>query len=152
MINQPKVTPFLWYDSGAEEAATLYTSLLPNSRIVNVQRQGDQAFIVAFALDGVRFTAMNAGPGHPHTDAFSIAVTCEDQDEVDRLWSALTEGGQEVQCGWLKDRWGVSWQVVPRQFFELMSAGTPEQSQRVMQAMLGMVKFDVAALEAAFQG
>ena len=117
MITPSKVTPFLWYESGAEEAASLYVSLIPNSRIVDVQRQGEATFIVSFELDGVHFTAMNGGPGHPHTEAFSIA-----------------------------------WQVVPKRFFELMSAGTPDQSQRVMQAMMGMVKFDVAALEAAFEG
>ena len=152
MITPSKVTPFLWYESGAEEAASLYVSLIPNSRIVDVQRQGEATFIVSFELDGVHFTAMNGGPGHPHTEAFSIAVTCEDQAEVDRLWAALTEGGKAIQCGWLVDRFGLSWQVVPKRFFELMSAGTPDQSQRVMQAMMGMVKFDVAALEAAFEG
>jgi predicted 3-demethylubiquinone-9 3-methyltransferase (glyoxalase superfamily) len=152
MIVPSKVTPFIWFDDDAEEAADLYVSLIPNSRIVDIQRQGKAAFIVSFELDGIQFTAMNGGPGHPHTDAFSIAVSCDGQAEVDRLWEALTEGGKEIQCGWLVDRFGLSWQVVPQQFFGLMRAGTPEQSQRVMQAMLKMVRMDVAALEAAFHG
>lgn len=152
-MNQPAtVTPFLWYDNDAEEAARFYVSLIPNSRITDVHRQDGAAFVVSFELDGVGYTAMNGGPGHPHTDAFSIAVSCDGQAEVDRLWAALTEGGKEIQCGWLVDRFGLSWQVVPKQFYALMSAGTPEQAQRVMKAMLGMVKFDVAALQAAFDG
>lgn len=152
MTRPPKVTPFLWYDSDAEEAAEYYVSVIPDSRIVDVMRQGEAALLVTFQIGGVIFTAMNGGPGHPHTDAFSISVTCEDQADVDRVWAALTDGGSEVACGWLKDRYGVSWQVVPKQFYALMSAGTPEQSQRVMQAMMGMVKFDVARLQAAFDG
>lgn len=152
MIQPPTVTPFLWYDNEAEDAARLYVSLIPNSRITDVHRHDGAAFVVSFELDGVGYTAMNGGPGHPHTDAFSIAVSCDGQAEVDRLWAALTEGGKEIQCGWLVDRFGLSWQVVPKQFYALMSAGTPEQSQRVMQAMMGMVKFDVARLQAAFDG
>ena len=150
MIIPPKITPFLWYDREAEEAAEFYVSLIPDARIVDVQRQGEAAFVVSFELAGVRFTALNGGRGRLHTEAFSIAVTCEDQAEVDRLWAALTDGGKEIQCGWLADRFGLSWQVVPKQFYALMGAVTPEQSQRVMQAMMGMVKFDVAVLEAAF--
>ena len=152
MTELPIVRPFLWYDSNALEAAEYYVSVIPDSRIVDVMRQGGAVLLVTFEIGGVLFTAMNGGPGHPHTDAFSISVTCKDQVEVDRLWSALTDGGSEVACGWLKDRFGLSWQVVPKKFYELMSAGTPEQSQRVMQAMMNMVKFDVAALEAAFEG
>ena len=152
MTELPIVRPFLWYDSNALEAAEYYVSVIPDSRIVDVMRQGGAVLEVTFEIGGVLFTAINGGPGHPHTDAFSIAVTCKDQAEVDRIWSALTDGGSEVACGWLKDRFGLSWQVVPKKFYELMSAGTPEQSQRVMQAMMNMVKFDVAALEAAFEG
>ena len=152
MAAPSRITPFLWYDSDAEAAAEYYVSVIPDSRIVEVMRQGGAALLVTFELAGVRFTAMNGGPGHPHTDAFSISVTCEDQAEVDHIWAALTEGGGEVACGWLKDRYGLNWQVVPKQFYALMSAGTPEQSQRVMQAMMGMVKFDVAGLQAAFDG
>ena len=152
MIKPSKITPFLWYDSDALEAAEYYVSVIPDSRIVDVMRQGGAVLLVTFEIGGISFTAMNGGPGHPHTDAFSISVTCEDQAEVDRVWSALTDGGHEIACGWLKDRFGLSWQVVPKKFYELMSAGTPEQSQRVMQAMMNMVKFDVAALEAAFEG
>ncbi|MEH6487381.1 VOC family protein [Hyphomonas oceanitis] len=152
MTEIPIVRPFLWYDSNALEAAEYYVSVIPDSRIVDVMRQDGAVLLVTFEIGGVLFTAMNGGPGHPHTDAFSISVTCKDQVEVDRIWSALTDGGSEVACGWLKDRFGLSWQVVPKKFYELMSAGTPEQSQRVMQAMMNMVKFDVAALEAAFEG
>ena len=152
MTELPIVRPFLWYDSNALEAAEYYVSVIPDSRIVDVMRQDGAVLLVTFEIGGVLFTAMNGGPGHPHTDAFSISVTCKDQVEVDRIWSALTDGGSEVVCGWLKDRFGLSWQVVPKKFYELMSAGTPEQSQRVMQAMMNMVKFDVAALEAAFEG
>ncbi|KDA03344.1 MAG: VOC family protein [Hyphomonas oceanitis] len=152
MTELPIVRPFLWYDSNALEAAEYYVSVIPDSRIVDVMRQDGAVLLVTFEIGGVLFTAMNGGPGHPHTDAFSISVTCKDQVEVDRIWSALTDGGSEVACGWLKDRFGLSWQVVPKKFYELMSAGTPEQSQRVMQAMMNMVKFDVAALEAAFEG
>lgn len=152
MIIPPKITPFLWYGSDAEQAAEFHVSLIPDSRIVGVQRQCDAAFVVSFELAGVSFTAMNGGPGRPHTEAFSITVTCENQAKVDRLWAAFTDGGKEIQCGWLVDRMGLSWQIVPKRFFQLMGAGTPQQTQRVMQAMLKMVKFDVAALEAAFAG
>ncbi|MEQ9436408.1 VOC family protein [Hyphomonas sp.] len=136
MITPPKITPFLWYGGDAEQAAEFDVSLIPDSRIVDVQRQGDAAFVVSFELAGVSFTAMNGGPGRRHTEAFSIAVTCEDQAEVDRLWAAFTGGGKEVQCGWLVDRFGLSWQIVPKRFFQLMGAGTPEQSHRVMQAAM----------------
>lgn len=152
MIIPPKITPFLWYGSDAEQAAEFHVSLIPDSPIVGVQRQGDAAFVVSFELAGMSFTAMNGGPGRPDTEAFPIAVTCEDQAEVDRLWAAFTDGGMEIQCGWLVDRIGLSWQIVPKRFFALMGAGTPRQSQRVMQAMLKMVEFDAAALEAAFAG
>lgn len=127
MTELPIVRPFLWYDSNALEAAEYYVSVIPDSRIVDVMRQGGAVLLVTFEIGGVLFTAMNGGPGHPHTDAFSISVTCKDQVEVDRIWSALTDGGSEVACGWLKDRFGLSWQVVPKKFYELMSAGTPEQ-------------------------
>ena len=154
-----KVIPFLWYDSDAEAAAELYTSLFPNSRILEVTRYGSagpgpegSAMIVSFELDGQRFLALNGGPAHPFTEAVSLQIDCETQEEVDRYWDALTDGGEESVCGWLKDRWGLSWQVVPRALPKLLSDPDPEKAQRVMAAMLQMRKIDVAALEAAAEG
>jgi predicted 3-demethylubiquinone-9 3-methyltransferase (glyoxalase superfamily) len=155
-----KIVPFLWYDSEAEAAAELYTSLFPDSSIVEVTRYGSagpgpegSVMIVSFELDGQRFLALNGGPAHPFTEAVSLQIDCETQDEVDRYWSALTDdGGEESVCGWLRDRWGLSWQVVPRALPKLLSDPDPEKAQRVMAAMLQMKKIDVAALEAAAQG
>ncbi|MEZ5968784.1 MAG: VOC family protein [Hyphomonas sp.] len=144
--------PFLWFEREAEEAARFYVSLLPDSQITEIETQDGKPFIVSFTLSGIPYTALNGGPHYVLTPAFSFAVTCDGQAEVDRLWSALTEGGQALQCGWLTDRFGVTWQIVPRQFFELRKAGTPAQTAAVMEAMMKMVKFDVAALEAAFEG
>jgi len=151
-----KVTPFVWYDSEAEEAAELYTSLVPNSRIVDVTRYGaagpgpeGTAMTVTFELDGLRFTALNGGPAHPLTEAVSFTVSCETQEEVDRYWAALSEGGEEGPCGWLKDRFGLSWQIVPTALPRLLGDPDPARAQRAMQAMLGMRKLDIAALEAA---
>jgi predicted 3-demethylubiquinone-9 3-methyltransferase (glyoxalase superfamily) len=155
-----KIVPFLWYDSEALAAAELYTSLFPDSSIVEVTRYGSagpgpegSVMIVSFELDGQRFLALNGGPAHPFTEAVSLQIDCETQDEVDRYWSALTDdGGEESVCGWLRDRWGLSWQVVPRALPKLLSDPDPEKAQRVMAAMLQMKKIDVAALEAAAQG
>ena len=151
-----KITPFLWYDSEAEEAATLYTSLFPSSRIVDVARYGaagpgpeGTVMTVRFELDGQRFVALNGGPAHPFTEAVSFVVDCTTQDEVDRYWSALSEGGEEGPCGWLKDRFGLSWQIVPSRLPELLTDPDRATSQRVMQAMLQMKKIDIAALEEA---
>ena len=151
-----KITPFLWYDSEAEEAATLYTSLFPSSRIVDVARYGaagpgpeGTVMTVRFELDGQRFVALNGGPAHPFTEAVSFVVDCTTQDEVDRYWSALSEGGKEGPCGWLKDRFGLSWQIVPSRLPELLTDPDRARSQRVMQAMLQMKKIDIAALEEA---
>jgi predicted 3-demethylubiquinone-9 3-methyltransferase (glyoxalase superfamily) len=155
-----KITPFLWYDSEAEEAATLYTSLFPNSTILSVNRYGaagpgpeGSVMTVSFELDGQRFVALNGGPAHPLTEAVSFVVDCTTQEEVDRYWDALTEdGGEESVCGWLRDRFGLSWQIVPGILPELLSDPDREKSQRVMQAMLQMRKIDIAGLEAAAQG
>jgi len=151
-----KITPFLWYDSEAEEAATLYTSLFPSSRIVDVARYGaagpgpeGTVMTVRFELDGQRFVALNGGPAHPFTEAVSFVVDCTTQDEVDRYWSALSEGGEAGPCGWLKDRFGLSWQIVPSRLPELLTDPDRATSQRVMQAMLQMKKIDIAALEEA---
>jgi predicted 3-demethylubiquinone-9 3-methyltransferase (glyoxalase superfamily) len=155
-----KITPFLWFDSQAEEAAKFYVSVFKNSRIVGVARYGDAAaevsgrpkgstMTVTFELDGQRFTALNGGPLFKFTEAVSFAIDCNTQQEVDELWQKLTEGGEEGQCGWLKDKFGVSWQVVPRVLIELLQDKDAKKSQRVMQAMLQMKKIDIGALERA---
>ncbi len=153
MTQTGKATPFLWFDTQAEDAATYYVSLLPDSRVTDVQRQGPDgpAFLVTFELDGRPYIALNGGPHHKHSEAFSIYVACDSQDEIDRLWQALTkDGGEPGRCGWLKDRYGLSWQIVPKLFPELMAKGTPQQSQAVMGAMMQMTKFDMTALQKAF--
>jgi predicted 3-demethylubiquinone-9 3-methyltransferase (glyoxalase superfamily) len=151
-----KITTYLWFDNQAEEAATYYTSLFENSRIHHVQRYGDggpgpagTAMMVTFELAGQQFIALNGGPQFKFTEAISLFVDCGSQEEVDELWDKLTEGGEESQCGWLKDRWGLSWQIIPRALPELMSSPDPVKAQQVMQAMLGMQKIDIKALEDA---
>lgn len=153
-----KITPFLWFDHQAEEAATFYTSLFDGSTVGDVQRYGPEGpggegevMIVNFSLAGAEFTALNGGPMFSFTEAISLAVDCEDQAEVDRLWDALLSGGGEPsQCGWLKDRFGLSWQIVPKALGELTSGPDAAKTSAVMQAMLGMVKIDVAGLQAAY--
>ncbi|MEV0390401.1 VOC family protein [Nonomuraea sp. NPDC050643] len=151
-----KITTYLWFDNQAEEAATFYTSLFADSRILDVRRYGDAgpgpagtAMMVSFELAGQRFLALNGGPEFTFTEAISLYVDCESQAEVDELWAKLTEGGQESQCGWLKDRWGLSWQIIPRRMHELLSDPDPAAAQQAMKAMLGMRKIDVRALEEA---
>jgi predicted 3-demethylubiquinone-9 3-methyltransferase (glyoxalase superfamily) len=151
-----KITTYLWFDNQAEEAATFYTSLFEDSRILDVQRYGDagpgpsgSAMSVTFELAGQRYIALNGGPEFRFTEAISLFVDCESQEEVDDLWAKLTEGGQESQCGWLKDRWGLSWQIIPRALPELLSNPDPAKAQRAMQAMLGMQKIDIKTLEDA---
>jgi predicted 3-demethylubiquinone-9 3-methyltransferase (glyoxalase superfamily) len=148
------VTPCLWFDGQGEEAATLYTSVVKNSRIVHVARYGEagprepgSVMLVSFELDGRRFTALNGGPEYTFTPAISLEIECADQAEVDRCWSALSEGGEEGPCGWLSDRYGVSWQIVPRRLKELLA--DQAVAQPVMEAMLKMGKLDIAGLEAA---
>ncbi|HEX2192362.1 MAG TPA: VOC family protein [Acidimicrobiales bacterium] len=152
----PKITPCLWFDTQAEEAANHYTSVFPNSRIVDVSRYGEagprpegMVMTVDFELDGHEFVALNGGPDFSFNEAVSFQVNCESQDEVDHFWSRLTEGGEEGPCGWLKDRFGVSWQIIPTRLMELLADPDRQRSQRAMQAMLGMKKIDVAALEQA---
>ena len=152
-----KISPCLWFDGQAEEAAKLYTSLFPGSRIVRVSRYGDagpgpkgSVMTVHFRLAGQDFVALNGGPQYRFTPAISLSVDCGTQREVDRVWDGLLRaGGTPVQCGWITDRYGVSWQVVPSILGELMRDPDPERSKRAMQAMLGMVKLDVAALKQA---
>jgi predicted 3-demethylubiquinone-9 3-methyltransferase (glyoxalase superfamily) len=156
-----KITPCLWFDGNAEEAATFYVSLLPGSRVDNVRRSpadnpstpAGAVLLVDFTIAGRSFTGVNGGPQFPFTEAISFVLDCEDQAEVDRLWTALTEGGGSPgQCGWLKDRYGLSWQIVPRQLGELLSDPDRERSGRAMEAMLRMTKIDIAALRQAFDG
>ena len=151
-----KIVPNLWFDTEAEQAAEFYLSVFKNSRIVNVARYPEGApgptgtvMTVEFELDGQRFVGINGGPQFTFDEAVSFQITCETQDEVDYYWDRLTDGGQEVQCGWLKDRYGLSWQVVPTGMDELFNDPDPARAQRAMQAMLGMVKLDIAALRAA---
>ncbi|MEV6157627.1 VOC family protein [Nonomuraea sp. NPDC052129] len=151
-----KITTFLWFDNQAEEAAAFYTSLFEDSRILEVQRYGDAgpgpagtAMTVSFELAGQRFVALNGGPEFTFTEAISLYVDCASQEEVDELWAKLTEGGEESQCGWLKDRWGLSWQIVPKVLPELLGNPDPAKAQQVMKAMLGMRKIDINALEEA---
>ena len=151
-----EITPFLWFDTEGEEAATLYTSVFPNSRILDVSRYGSagprpegMAMTVSFELEGRKFVALNGGPQYTFTEAVSFQVSCATQDEVDRFWSALSEGGEEGPCGWLKDRYGLSWQIVPSVMYELIADPDPERAQRAIAAMLQMGKLDIAELERA---
>jgi predicted 3-demethylubiquinone-9 3-methyltransferase (glyoxalase superfamily) len=151
-----KITPCLWFDAQAEEAAAFYTSIFQNSRILHVARYGKagpgpegSVMTVSFELDGQEFTALNGGPEFRFNEAISFQVSCQTQDEVDEFWGRLSEGGEEGPCGWLKDRYGVSWQIVPTRLIELLDDPDPERSQRAMRAMLGMKKIDIATLEQA---
>jgi predicted 3-demethylubiquinone-9 3-methyltransferase (glyoxalase superfamily) len=154
-----KITPCLWFDTEGEDAAKLYTSVFPNSRIVDVSRYGDAGpraegtvMTVEFELDGQTFVALNGGPQFTFSEAISFQVSCETQEEVDAYWDALTDGGEAGPCGWLKDRFGLSWQIVPRRLPELLRDSDRDKSQRVMQAMLGMKKIEIAELERAAEG
>jgi len=153
----PKVTPFLWFDNQAEEAARLYVGLFPNSSLGHIARYSEagpgpagSAMTVAFELDGQAFIALNGGPHFQFSEAVSFTIDCADQAEVDHYWNGLLAGGgKPSQCGWLKDRFGLSWQVVPRVLPQLLGDPDPARAKRVAQAMMKMVKLDVAALEAA---
>ncbi len=150
------IHPFLWFDTEAEAAATLYVSIFPNSKIREVARYGEagpgpagQVMTVDFELDGQRFTALNGGPQFKFSEAVSFQVMCETQAEVDRYWSKLADGGEEGPCGWLKDRFGLSWQIVPTALPRLLAGPDRERSQRVMKVMMSMGKLEIAPLEAA---
>ncbi len=155
-----KITPFLWFDTQAEEGARFYVSIFNNSKIGQIARYGDagpgpkgQVMTIAFELDGVKFTALNGGPIYKFTEAISLQVDCADQAEIDRLWGRLTaDGGEPGPCGWLKDRFGLSWQIVPANMGALVGGDDPAKSQRAMQAMMQMGKLDIAALERARTG
>jgi len=155
-----KITPFLWFDANAEEAVKQYVSIFPNSRILSMSRYGDsgpgpkgQVMTVSFELAGQRFTALNGGPQYKFTEAISLMVNVETQAELDDIWNQLLQGGGQTQaCGWLKDRYGLSWQVVPTILFDLMQDKDPAKSKRFMEAMLKMVKLDIQALKDAHAG
>ena len=154
-----KITPFLWFDGQAEEAIHHYVAIFRDSRVVDVTRYGDagpgpkgSVMSASFEIEGQRFTALNGGPQFRFTEAVSFVVNCETQQEVDELWDKLSEGGQTQQCGWLKDRFGLSWQIIPSALPELMSAPDPERARRVTEAMLQMTKIDIAKLRQAHEG
>jgi predicted 3-demethylubiquinone-9 3-methyltransferase (glyoxalase superfamily) len=159
MIKQ-KITPYLWFDDQAEEAANFYVSLFKDSKVLSVSRYpdgtpavGGKVMVVEFQLEGHKYMALNGGPHFKLTEAFSLFVLCEGQEEVDAYWTKLLAGGgAESQCGWLKDRFGLSWQIVPRQFMELIGDQDEAKAKRVMQAMMQMVKLDVEKLRAAYEG
>ncbi len=154
-----KISPFLWFDSQAEEAMNFYVSIFNNSKVVNVSRYGEGAPVPAgtamsatFELDGQQIMALNGGPQFQFTEAISFFVSCETQQEVDNLWDKLCEGGAPGPCGWLKDKFGLSWQIVPTALGELLGDPDPEKSRRVMEAMLKMSKIDVPTLKQAYNG
>lgn len=152
-----KISPFLWFDNQAEEAARFYVSVFSNSRIVGISRYGEagpgpkgSVMTVVFELDGQRFIALNGGPHYKFTEAISFSVNCQTQEEVDQFWEKLSQGGEEGPCGWLKDKYGLSWQVNPAILGEMLSDPDPQKSKRVMAAMLRMKKIDIAELTKAY--
>jgi predicted 3-demethylubiquinone-9 3-methyltransferase (glyoxalase superfamily) len=155
----PQITPFLWFDHQAEEAANFYVSVFKNSQIGAITRYGDagpgpkgSVMTIDFELDGQRFIALNGGPHFKFTEAISFSIECHTQDEVDHYWSKLTAGGQEVQCGWVKDKYGLSWQVNPIALGRMLSDPDPQKAKRAMEAMLKMKKIVIADLERAYNG
>jgi predicted 3-demethylubiquinone-9 3-methyltransferase (glyoxalase superfamily) len=154
-----KITPFLWFDTQAEEAAEFYVSIFKNSRILDITRYGDagpgpkgSAMTVRFVLDGQEFIGLNGGPHFKFTEAVSFSVDCKTQEEVDELWEKLSAGGKEGQCGWLIDKYGLSWQINPTIFGEMLGDKDPAKAKRVMEAMLRMKKIDIAGLKRAYDG
>ncbi len=157
MIARQKITPFLWFDNQAEEAANFYVSIFKNSRVTGIDRYGEAGplpkgtvMTASFELEGQGFIALNGGPEFKFTEAISLFVNCETQAEVDELWAKLSAGGEEGPCGWLKDKYGLSWQIVPTILHELLGDPDPEKSQRVMKAMLQMKKLDINMLKQAY--
>ena len=158
-MTMQKISPFLWFDQQAEEAARFYTSIFPNSAIRATTYYGEagpgpkgSVMTMAFELDGQPFAALNGGPHFKFNESVSFVVNCESQEEVDYYWERLGDGGQESQCGWLKDKFGLSWQIVPISFIEMLKDPSPERIQRVVQAMFTMKKLDLAKLEKAYRG
>jgi predicted 3-demethylubiquinone-9 3-methyltransferase (glyoxalase superfamily) len=162
-MQMQKITPFLWFNDKAEEAVKFYTSIFKNSKIGTITRYGDEVAQVAgrpkgsvmtieFDLDGQRFTALNGGPEFKFTEAVSFVVNCDTQEEVDHYWEKLSDGGAKSQCGWLKDKYGVSWQITPTALIEMQQDNDPKKSERVMHAMLQMSKLDIKTLQQAYEG
>jgi predicted 3-demethylubiquinone-9 3-methyltransferase (glyoxalase superfamily) len=156
MAGKQKITTFLWFDNNAEEAMNHYVSIFKNSKILNVMRNGKAGpgpegtvLVGSFQIEGQEFTALNGGPQFKFTEAISLVVNCDSQKEVDDLWAKLSRGGAPGQCGWLKDKFGLSWQIVPRVMIELLQDKDPAKSQRVMRAMMQMTKIDIAELQRA---
>ena len=154
-----KITPFLWFDNQAEEAMNFYVSIFKNSKTLSCTRYGDAGpgpkgtvIVASFELDGQEFMALNGGPRFKFTEAVSFVVNCETQAEIDEMWARLSAGGEESQCGWLKDKFGLSWQVVPPILSKLMQDKDPQKSNRVMEALLKMKKIDIATLQRAYDG
>ena len=147
-----KITPFLWFDNNAEEAMNFYTSIFEDSQIKSINRYGETVMTATFVLNGQEFMVLNGGPRYKFTEAISLFVKCENQEEVDEYWSKLVEDGQPQQCGWLKDKFGLSWQIIPAALGELMGDKDPLKAKRVMDAMLQMQKIEVATLQAASEG
>jgi len=154
-----KITPFLWFDGTAEEAMNFYTSVFKNSKIGNIRRYGEagqgpkgSVLTGTFQIEGQEFMALNGGPAFKFSPAISFFVNCETQEEVDELWDNLSAGGELMQCGWLKDKFGVSWQIIPKTLGELLGDKDPEKSQRVLKAMMKMIKIDVEGLRRAYEG
>jgi predicted 3-demethylubiquinone-9 3-methyltransferase (glyoxalase superfamily) len=155
----PKISPFLWFDTQAEEAANFYVRIFPNSKIMTIARYGEagpgpggNVMTVVFELDGKEFIALNGGPKFTFTEAISFSVDCKSQQEVDWFWNSLSEGGEEGPCGWLKDRYGLSWQITPTILGEMLSDPDPAKSRRVMEAMLKMKKIEIEGLKTAYHG
>jgi predicted 3-demethylubiquinone-9 3-methyltransferase (glyoxalase superfamily) len=157
-----RISPFLWFDDKAEEAAVFYTAIFKNSKIRTIVRYGDSGaevtgrpkgtvMTVAFQLDGQEFVALNGGPQYKFTEAVSFVVNCQTQEEVDEYWKKLSDGGREVQCGWLKDKYGLSWQIVPTILSEILNDPDPKKADRVMKAMLQMKKIDIKGLKQAYE-
>ncbi len=158
-MSKQKITPFLWFDNQSEEAINFYISIFRNSNIKKIARYGEEGpgpkgtvMTISFELDGQEFLALNGGPTFKFTEAISFVVNCETQEEIDEYWKKLTNGGQEVQCGWLKDKYGLSWQIVPTILGELLTDKDANKTKRVMHAMMQMIKIDIAALKKAYDG
>jgi predicted 3-demethylubiquinone-9 3-methyltransferase (glyoxalase superfamily) len=152
-----KITPFLWFDGKAEEAMNFYVSIFKNSKVLSVSRYGDagpgpkgSVMTAAFELDGQKFVALNGGPQYAFSHAISFVVNCETQEEVDHYWEKLTDGGKEVQCGWLTDKYGLSWQITPTILITMLQDKDPAKAQRVMKAMMKMIKIDIKELQRAY--
>ena len=148
----PNVTPFLWFDNQAEEAMNFYVSIFKNSKVLNVHRMDGKVLTVTFEINGQKLMGLNGGPHFKFTEAISLFVSCDTQAEVDELWTKLLSGGEESQCGWLKDRYGLSWQIIPKELMELMGDPDPKKSQAVFQAMMKMKKIVIADLKKAYDG